>query len=74
MFTDFKEWISNTVVIRLFILIFVFIALFAVLIHRLFVFQIIDGEKYLVELTEKELSQFLQELTDKYKKIVDNVD
>lgn len=51
MFADFKEWISNTIVIRLFILIFVFIALFAVLIHRLFVFQIIDGEKYLNDFT-----------------------
>lgn len=51
MFSDFKEWLSNTVVLRLLILIFVFITLFILLIHRLFVFQIIDGAKYLDEFT-----------------------
>lgn len=51
MFQDIKEWLKSTAVIRLIILIFVFIALFIVLIHRLFVFQIIDGEKYLKNFT-----------------------
>lgn len=49
MLNDFKEWLGNTSVVRLIILIVVFIALFITLIHRLFVFQIIDGEKYLNE-------------------------
>ena len=51
MFADFKEWISNTVVLRLLFLIVVFIILFIILIHRLFVFQIIDGAKYLNDFT-----------------------
>ena len=51
MFADFKEWLSNTVVLRLIFLIVVFIVLFVILIHRLFVFQIIDGAKYLNDFT-----------------------
>ena len=51
MFNDLKEWLSNTILIRLIILIIVFIALFIVLIHRLFVYQIIDGDKYLNDFT-----------------------
>ena len=51
MFTEFKEWLSNTVVLRLLFLIVVFIILFLILVHRLFVFQIIDGEKYLNDFT-----------------------
>lgn len=51
MLNDIKEWLKSTAVIRLFILIGVFIVLFIVLIHRLFVFQIIDGEKYLKNFT-----------------------
>ena len=51
MFADFKEWLSNRVVLRLLFLIIVFILLFIVLIHRLFVFQIIDGAKYLNDFT-----------------------
>lgn len=51
MLNDFKEWLKGTAVIRLIILIFVFIALFIVLINRLFIFQIINGEKYLKDFT-----------------------
>lgn len=51
MFADFKEWLSNTVILRLLFLIIVFISLFIILIYRLFVFQIIDGEKYLNDFT-----------------------
>lgn len=51
MLNDIKEWLKSTSVIRLIILIFVFIALFIVLINRIFVFQIINGEKYLKEFT-----------------------
>ena len=51
MLADIKEWLQNTVVMRLLFLILVFIALFVVLINRLFVFQIIDGEKYLNDFT-----------------------
>ncbi|MDO4189168.1 MAG: penicillin-binding transpeptidase domain-containing protein [Lachnospiraceae bacterium] len=51
MFADFKEWLSNTVVLRLLFLIVVFIVLFVILVNRLFVFQIIDGQKYLNDFT-----------------------
>lgn len=51
MLADIKEWLQNTVVMRLLFLILVFIALFVILINRLFVFQIIDGEKYLNDFT-----------------------
>lgn len=51
MLADIKEWFSNTIVLRLLFLIVVFIVLFMILIHRLFVFQIIDGEKYLNDFT-----------------------
>ena len=51
MLADFKEWLQNTVVLRLLFLIIVFIILFIILIHRLFVFQIINGEKYLNDFT-----------------------
>ena len=51
MLADFKEWLSNTVVLRLILLIVVFIILFIILVKRLFVFQIIDGEKYLNDFT-----------------------
>ncbi|MDO4965431.1 MAG: penicillin-binding transpeptidase domain-containing protein [Lachnospiraceae bacterium] len=51
MLSDLKEWLQNTAVIRLIILIFVFIALFSVLIHRIFVLQIINGQEYLDDFT-----------------------
>ena len=51
MLADFKEWLQNTAVVRLIILIFAFVALFAVLIHRIFVLQIINGQEYLDDFT-----------------------
>lgn len=47
MFKDLKEIIVNVVKSRLFVMILVFIALFAILINRLFVLQIVKGEEYL---------------------------
>ena len=51
MFSDFKEWLQNTAVMRLISLIIIFIVLFSILINRLFVFQIVDGQKYLNDFT-----------------------
>ena len=51
MFSDFKEWLQNTAVLRLISLIIIFIVLFSILINRLFVFQIVDGQKYLNDFT-----------------------
>lgn len=51
MFSDFKEWLQNTAVVRLISLIIIFIVLFSILINRLFVFQIVDGQKYLNDFT-----------------------
>ncbi|MCR5509298.1 MAG: hypothetical protein K6F34_11520 [Lachnospiraceae bacterium] len=59
MLTDIKEWIKNIIFSRLFLLVIVIGALFFVLIHRLFVLQIIKGEDYLNNFTltiKKEIS------------------
>lgn len=51
MLNDIKEWLKNEIFFRNFLLIIVFIVLFAILIQRLFVLQIIDGEDYLNNFT-----------------------
>ena len=59
MLTDIKEWIKNVIFSRLFLLVLIIGALFFVLIHRLFVLQIIKGEDYLNNFTltiKKEIS------------------
>ncbi len=59
MLTDIKEWIKNVIFSRLFLLVIIIGALFFVLIHRLFVLQIINGEDYLNNFTltiKKEIS------------------
>ncbi len=46
MFNDFKDFLKNIIFSRLFVLIILFIVLSAVLIQRLFVLQIVNGESY----------------------------
>ncbi|MCR4655418.1 MAG: penicillin-binding protein [Lachnospiraceae bacterium] len=53
MLNEIKEFLKNTIVSRLFILLLVIFVLFFLLIRRLFVLQIIDGEKYLNNFTLK---------------------
>lgn len=47
MFSDIKDFILSVVKSRLFVLVLVFIALFSVLVERLFTLQIVKGEEYL---------------------------
>lgn len=47
MFSDIKEWLKEAVFNRFTVLIFIFVALFFILLQRLFVMQIINGEQYL---------------------------
>lgn len=47
MFSDFKEWLRETIFNRLTLLILVFIAFAAILVQRLFVMQIVNGQNYL---------------------------
>ncbi len=47
MFDDIKEWIKTVIFSRVFLLAIIIGALFFVLIHRLFVLQIINGQDYL---------------------------
>ena len=47
LFSDIKDFILSVVKSRLFVLVIVFIALFFVLIQRLFTLQIVKGEEYL---------------------------
>lgn len=47
MFSDIKEWLKEAVFNRFTVLIFIFVALFFLLVQRLFVMQIINGEQYL---------------------------
>lgn len=51
MLSDIKEWLSNTHIVRILLLGLLFAVLFIVLLRRLFVFQIIEGEKYLNDFT-----------------------
>ncbi len=53
MLNEIKEFLKNTIVSRLFILLLVIFVLFFILMRRLFVLQIIDGEKYLNNFTLK---------------------
>ncbi|MCR5790537.1 MAG: penicillin-binding protein, partial [Lachnospiraceae bacterium] len=53
MLNDIREFLKNTVVSRLFILLLVIFVLFFVLVRRLFALQIIDGAKYLNNFTLK---------------------
>ncbi len=46
MFSDFKDFIRNIVTSRLFVLMIAFVIVFALLIQRLFVLQIVNGESY----------------------------
>lgn len=47
MFEDFKENFLNMVTSRIFVLILIMIAISAVIIHRIFDLQIVNGEEYL---------------------------
>lgn len=51
MFEDIREWLKNIIFSRLFILLIVFAVLFTVLVQRLFVLQIVNGEDYLNNFT-----------------------
>lgn len=51
MLNDIRDWLKNVIFSRFFVLIIVFIVLFAILIQRLFVLQIINGEDYLNNFT-----------------------
>lgn len=53
MFKNIRDSIINFTTSRFFVLILVFIVLCCVLIHRLFVLQIVNGEEYLNEFTLK---------------------
>lgn len=51
MLNDIRDWLKNVIFSRFFVLIILFIVLFAILIQRLFVLQIINGEDYLNNFT-----------------------
>ncbi len=51
MINDIKDWLKNVIFSRFFVLIIVFIVLFAILIQKLFVLQIINGKDYLNNFT-----------------------
>lgn len=53
MIRRFRDWFINLITSRLFFLFFVFIALGAILIHRIFELQIVNGEEYLNNFTLK---------------------
>ncbi|MCR5107759.1 MAG: penicillin-binding protein [Lachnospiraceae bacterium] len=53
MINDIKEFLKNTILSRLFILLVIILVLFFILIRRLFVLQIINGEEYLNNFTLK---------------------
>ena len=53
MLNEIKEFLKNTIISRLFVLLIVIFVLFFVLIRRLFALQIIDGEQYLNNFTLK---------------------
>lgn len=53
LFKDIKELVLNVVKSRLFVLVLVFIALFSVMVYRLFFLQIVNGESYLENFTLK---------------------
>ena len=47
MFSEIKDLIVSVIKSRLFVLVLVFVALFSVLIQRLFTLQIVKGQEYL---------------------------
>lgn len=51
MFSEIKEWLKEAIFNRLTVLILVFLAMAFVLVQRVFVMQIIDGEQYLKSFT-----------------------
>lgn len=51
MLNDIRDWLKNVIFSRFFVLIIVFIVLFAILIQKLFILQIINGEDYLNNFT-----------------------
>ncbi|MCR5735322.1 MAG: penicillin-binding protein [Lachnospiraceae bacterium] len=51
MLNEIKEFLKNTILSRLFILLVIIVVLFFILIRRLFVLQIINGEEYLNNFT-----------------------
>lgn len=51
MFEDIKDWLRNIIFSRFFVLIVIMAVLFAVLVQRLFVLQIVNGEDYLNNFT-----------------------
>ena len=46
LFNDMKDFFKNIIFSRLFVLIILFIIMFTVLIQKLFVLQIVNGESY----------------------------
>ena len=55
MWRDFKEMIAKVVTSRLFFLIVIFCILFSILVHRLFILQIVEGEEHLENFEYKSL-------------------
>lgn len=51
MFEDFRDWLRNIIFSRLFVLLIIFAVLFTVLVQKLFVLQIVNGEDYLNNFT-----------------------
>lgn len=51
MFEDFKDWLRNIIFSRFFVLIIIVAVLFSILIQKLFVLQIVNGEDYLNNFT-----------------------
>ena len=51
MFEDIKDWLRNIIFSRFFVLLIVMAILFGVLVQRLFVLQIVNGEDYLNNFT-----------------------
>lgn len=47
MFQDFKEWLKDAIFNRFTVLLIAFVAMLVILLQRLFVMQIINGEQYL---------------------------
>ena len=53
MWSDIRDFLKNTILSRLFVLLLLIVILFFILIRRLFALQIIEGEQYLNNFTLK---------------------
>ncbi len=51
MFEDFRDWLKNIIFSRLFVLLIVFAVLFTILVQKLFVLQIVNGQDYMDNFT-----------------------